>query len=57
MVKERETGKKKQYVCEACGFVYRTKVYAQECENFCHTHKGCSLEITKHALPMKGGET
>ena len=56
MVKALMQGKNKQYVCEACGFTYISKKYAHQCERFCYTHKGCSLETTKHALPLKGGK-
>lgn len=56
MVKETIKGKKKYYQCEACGFVYASKKYAQQCEDFCTKHKGCSLEITQHAIPIQGGK-
>lgn len=50
----RETTKKAEtfYVCEACGFAYKEKVWAEKCEEFCTKHHSCSLEITRHAVQM-----
>lgn len=50
MVKQEEYEGKEIYICEACGFGYKEKEYAQKCEDFCREHNGCSLEITKHAV-------
>jgi len=38
------------YLCELCMFAYRDRETAQECETFCKTHRGCSMEITKHSI-------
>ena len=46
---------KKYYMCPVCEFYYKTEELAQKCEDFCKTHKSCSLEITKHAIKTKGG--
>ena len=53
MVKEEKINKKVYYKCEACGFYYKTREIAQECEDFCNKYKSCSLEITKHAVQIK----
>lgn len=41
------------YVCESCGFAYVDRSLARACEDYCRTHKSCSLEITKHAVPVE----
>jgi len=41
---------KDYYQCEECSFNYLTKTWAKKCEEYCKTHKSCSLEITKHAV-------
>ena len=40
----------KLWVCEACGFKYKTKDLASKCEAWCTKNKSCNLEITKHAV-------
>ena len=41
---------KKYYQCRECKFYYRNKNLAKQCEEYCKTHKSCSLEITKYAV-------
>lgn len=48
MVKKLE--ERDVFVCEECGFGYKDKETAEECENFCRTHNSCSMEITKNAV-------
>jgi Zn finger protein HypA/HybF involved in hydrogenase expression len=50
MVKKVIKKDKRYFMCEACNMFYETEELAQKCENFCNKHKGCSLEITKHAI-------
>ena len=53
MVKEVIIKEKKYFQCPVCSFYYKTKDFAQKCENFCNKHNSCSLEITKHAVKIK----
>lgn len=50
MVKREEWKGKTTYTCESCGFGYLTETLAQQCEDYCTTHKSCSLEITRQAV-------
>ena len=52
MVKEIRKNGKTLYICEACGFAYAEKEWAQKCQDFCAEYKGCSLEITSHAVSL-----
>jgi len=50
---ERKIVKGESYFkCSSCGFFYKEEQLAKECEDFCKTHKGCNLEITKHAVKV-----
>ena len=40
----------KIYKCGICGFGYKDDVTAKKCQNWCSTHKSCSLQITKNAV-------
>ena len=42
--------KNKLYQCKKCKFYYGDKDLAEECEEYCKSHKGCNLAITKHAI-------
>ena len=53
MVIEKKKGNKIYFMCEACNMFYETKELAQKCEDFCNKYKGCSLEITKHAVNIE----
>lgn len=50
MVKEIIKNNKTYYICEGCGFVYKNKKLAEECEAYCKEHNSCNLEITQHAI-------
>ncbi len=50
MVEKIEKNNKFYFACSVCGFVYDKEEIAKSCENWCSTHKTCSLQITKHAL-------
>ncbi len=47
---DEESDEQDVYVCKICGFVYKQKKYAEQCEAWCRSHKSCSLVITKHAV-------
>ncbi|MBI4600070.1 hypothetical protein HY732_04060 [Candidatus Uhrbacteria bacterium] len=49
MVKESKQADQTFYQCEACGFHYREKEWAEKCEAWCQQHNSCNLEITAHA--------
>ena len=50
MVKKSKYQGKEIYLCDACGFGYRTKDLARKCEDYCKNQKACSFEITQHAV-------
>ena len=43
------------YQCDVCKFYYAEKHWAEECEAWCREHASCNIEITKHAVELKGG--
>ncbi|MBI2042829.1 hypothetical protein HYT25_00380 [Candidatus Pacearchaeota archaeon] len=51
-MKEENVEGKIVYKCEKCGFYYKTKNFAEKCEDFCKKHKSCNLNITKHAIKI-----
>ena len=53
MVKIKTHSGKENYQCEACGFYYEQENLAQRCEGWCKKYKGCSLDITKHAVTLE----
>ena len=53
MVKELPRDNKTFYTCEACGFAYEQKEWAQKCQEWCEEHNSCNLEITQHAVPLE----
>ncbi len=52
MVKQTKKRDKLFYICEECGFVYKSKDMAQKCENWCKKYKSCNVDITKHAVKI-----
>jgi len=52
MVKEVKVKGVTYYQCEICEFYYKTREWAQKCEDFCNEHKACSVEITKYAVKL-----
>ena len=52
MVKEIIKNNKKYFQCEICKFIYKTRDWAQKCEDFCRKNKSCSLEITKNSVKI-----
>jgi len=49
MVKEIEIKNKKYYKCEECGFVYKDKIWAEKCEEWCKERHTCNVKIIIHA--------
>lgn len=43
------------YQCEACGYAYEDKTWADKCQQYCEEHQACNLEITAHAVPIGKG--
>ena len=52
MVEEKTVKGKNYFKCTICGFFYKEEQLAQKCEDFCNAHKGCNLEIIKHAVKV-----
>ena len=50
MVKELSKDDRVLYTCEACGFTYEEKEWAEKCQRWCQEHHSCHLEITQHAI-------
>lgn len=44
------------YQCDVCKLYYAEKHWAEECEAWCREHASCNIEITKHAVELKGGK-
>lgn len=40
------------YACEVCGFIYKEKLWAEKCQDYCTKNNACSLEITSHAVEV-----
>lgn len=38
------------YRCEACGFHYRDREQAEECERYCRENNSCSRSITAESM-------
>ncbi len=41
------------FQCDICKLLYKRKVLAQKCSEWCKKNKSCNLEITKHAVKVK----
>ena len=50
VVKESQKDGETLFACEVCGFRYRDKATAEECQTYCETHSSCSGEITKKSI-------
>lgn len=44
------------YQCAICELYYAEEEWAEQCEAWCREHPSCNIEITKHAVELKGGE-
>ena len=52
MVDETNLDGKIVYKCMKCGYLYRNKHKAIECEEWCTQTKSCNLIITKYAIKL-----
>jgi hypothetical protein len=50
MVSEKQHEGELLYTCDVCGFGYRKKDQAANCEEFCARTNSCSIAITKDAV-------
>lgn len=41
----------KLFVCSECGYQYKEKKLAQDCQKWCREHDSCNLEIIKYGIP------
>ena len=41
---------KSRYECDECHYIYKEKIWAERCENWCKKYKSCNLKITKNAI-------
>jgi len=48
--------KKELYECEACGYRYKEKGWAEKCELWCTEHKTCNIGIIIHGFPPESNE-
>lgn len=52
MVKKLTKNRIYYYRCEGCNFIYKEKLIAKKCEEWCREHKSCNIDITKHAINL-----
>ena len=50
MVKQIKKQEKTFYQCEECKLIYRDKIWAEKCEDWCKENNSCNIEITKHSV-------
>ena len=43
------------YKCGECKMLYKNKILAKKCEEWCKKYKSCNLKIIKHAIKNKSG--
>jgi len=41
------------FQCEECGFVYKDKGLAENCEAYCGKHHSCNMKITQKGIPIR----
>ena len=41
------------YSCPECGFLYKEKKWALECQKWCEKHQSCNLDIIRHGIAPK----
>ena len=50
MVEETNLESKIIYKCEKCGWLYKNRNIAEECETWCKKHNSCNLKFVKFAI-------
>ena len=50
MVTQKEIRSMKLYICDECNLLYKSKLDAQKCEEWCKNNNSCNLNITQRAL-------
>lgn len=53
MVEKEEFHGEESFACEECGFHYRSKEKAEECEDYCKNEGVCDFDITTKSLERK----
>jgi len=54
LVSEKEQDEKRIYICDLCGFGYKVRKTAENCEKWCASHQSCNIEITMKAVYIPG---
>lgn len=54
MVKTENVDGETVYHCEVCGFHYREKELAEQCEEHCRNYDSCSDEIAAQSIERTG---
>ncbi|MBI2851726.1 MAG: hypothetical protein HYX84_01295 [Chloroflexi bacterium] len=55
IIREVNEERRTLFQCEACGFAYEEKAWAEKCQQYCEEHQACNIEITQHAVPIGQG--
>lgn len=50
MVKEIKHNNQKHFYCEVCKLVYKERIWAEKCEEWCKHNSTCNIEITRHSI-------
>jgi hypothetical protein len=50
MVKKEQFEGEEAFLCEECGFHYKEKSMAEECEEHCRDYDACDTRIVENAL-------
>jgi hypothetical protein len=53
MVEETNFNNRIVFKCMKCGWMYKDKKKAQECENYCKEHNACNIKFVKYAIKIK----
>lgn len=47
---KHDNSDEKLFVCSECGYQYKEKKLAQDCQRWCQEHNSCNLEIVKYGI-------
>jgi len=42
------------YKCKDCGYTFKDRKLAEECEKYCNENKKCKESIIRHGIPVGG---